>query len=144
MIVVPYKAEHLLALQMQPGQGYCLRFVTPEYANALESQWAFTALDGEQVVAVGGVMEMWENRALAWAFIDRRAGGYFPSLHKAVKRVLDLLPYRRIEAETPCSFEQGHRWLKMLGFELEAERMRAFRVDGGDSALYARVKHDGA
>ena len=140
MIVVPYKAEHLLALQMQPGQGYCLRFVTPEYAKALESAHAFTAMVGGQVVAVGGVAEIWENRGLAWSFIDRRAGAHFPALHKVVKEGLDAAPYRRIEAETPCNFEQGHRWLKMLGFELEAERMKAFRVDGGDSALYARVK----
>ena len=38
-----------------------------------------------------------------------------------------------------CEFEQGHRWAKMLGFTMEAERMRAYRPDGGDVALYARV-----
>lgn len=141
MNIVPYKAEHLLALKMQPGQAYCMPYVTPEYAAMLESQFAFTAMEGEQVVAVGGIVEVWENRGLAWTFIDRRAGAHFPALHKAVKQVLDLVPYRRIEAETACDFEQGHRWLRMLGFKLEAERMEAFRVDGGDAALYARVKH---
>lgn len=141
MIVVPYKAEHLLALKLQPGQGYCLRYVTPEYAAQLESAHAFTALEGDQVVAVGGIAEIWQNRGLAWTFIDRRAGAWFPALHKIVKRFLDEAPFRRIEAETACEFEQGHRWLRMLGFHLEAERMQAFRVDGGDSALYARVKH---
>ena len=142
MIVVPYRAEHLLALQLQPGQGHCLRFVTPQYAKDLESQFAFTAMEGDEVVAVGGIMEVWANRGLAWTFIDRRAGRHFVALHKAVKSILELVPYRRIEAETPCGFQQGHRWLTMLGFTLEAERMRAFRVDGGDSALYARVDYD--
>jgi hypothetical protein len=141
MIVVPYKAEHLLALKVQPGQAYCLKYVTPEYAQQLESAHAFTALEGEQVLAVGGVMEIWENRGLAWTFIDRRDGGWFPALFKAIKRFLSEVPYRRIEAETACEFEQGHRMLRMLGFHLEAECMEAFRVDGGNSALYALVKH---
>jgi hypothetical protein len=140
MNVVPYKAEHLMALKLQAGQEYCLPYVTDEYARMLEGQFAFTAIDGDVVIAVGGVAELWENRALAWSFIDHRAGKYFTQLHKAVLRVLEVIPYRRIEAETSCDFEQGHRWLKMLGFELEAPRMKAFRVDGGDSALYARVK----
>lgn len=143
MIVVPYKAEHLMALKMQPGQGYLMPYVTDEYAKALESQFAFTAMDEDnEVVAVGGIAELWSNRGLAWAFIDSRAGQHFLALHKAVARVLAFVPYRRIEAETPCEFRQGHRWLKMLGFELEAPRMKAFRVDGGDAALYARVNHD--
>ncbi len=142
MIVVPYKAEHLLALKMQPGQSYCMPFVTDEYAKALESAWAFTALENDEVVAVGGIAELWANRGLAWTFIDRRAGRHFVALHKVVKNLLDTVPFRRVEAETACNFEQGHRWLRMLGFKLEAECMEAFRVDGGDSALYARVKHD--
>lgn len=140
MNLVPYKAEHLLAMKLQPAQAYSLQHVTPEYAKDLERQWAFAVLDGEEVVAVGGVAELWENRGLCWTFIGARAGRRFVELHKMVRKVLDLVPYRRLEAETPCEFEQGHRWLQMLGFHLEAPRMRAFRVDGGDSALYARVR----
>lgn len=138
--VVPYRAEHLMNLRIQRGQKYCAHLVTEEYAKALESEFAFAVLNGEEVVGVGGVSEIWPGRALAWTYIDARAGKHFVELHRIVKRVLDLVPYRRIEAETPCDFPQGHRWLRMLGFELEAERMRAFRVDGGDASLYARVK----
>lgn len=140
MNIVPYKAEHLMELQLQEGQEYSSVYVTPEYAKALEDQFAFTAMAGDKPVAVGGVCKLWDNRGLAWTFIDQRAGEYFVEIHKAVKRMLDIVPYRRIEAETPCEFKQGHRWLRMLGFKLEAERMVAFRIDGGDSALYARVK----
>jgi hypothetical protein len=140
MKLVPYKAEHLLALRIQEGQEDCLPYITPEHAFSLEGEWAFTAMEGNTPLAVGGITELWQNRALAWTFIDERAGAHFVELHRIVKRVLALAPYRRVEAETPCDFEQGHRWLRMLGFQLEAERMRAYRVDGGDSALYARVK----
>lgn len=141
MNIVPYEAEHLMTLQLQEGQLHCAPAISPEYARALENEFAFAAVDGDRVLAVGGVTPLWENRALAWTFIDRDAGPHFAAIHKATKALLDLCPYRRIEADTPCDFEQGHRWLRMLGFQMEAERMRAHRVDGGDSSLYALVKH---
>jgi RimJ/RimL family protein N-acetyltransferase len=141
MKIVPYQAEHLLALQLQPGQAYCAPLVTEEYARALESQYAFTAMADDVPVGVGGVAELWSNRALLWSFIDKRAGRHFIGVHRATQRFLDLLPYKRIEAECDCEFGAGHRWLQKLGFVLEAPRMKAFRVDGGDAALYARVKH---
>lgn len=140
MNVVPYKAEHLLAMQVQMGQSNFTPYITEEYARALESQYAFAALVDGHPMIVGGFYEMWANRALLWSFVDRNAGPHFLAIHRGVKKLLDMQPFRRIEAECDCDFEQGHRWLKLLGFEMEAERMRAFRVDGGDSALYARVK----
>jgi hypothetical protein len=140
MIVVPYQAEHLLALRLQPGQAQYATELTSEYARALESQHAFTAMSDGVPIGVGGVTELWSNRALLWSFIDARAGRNFIGVHRAVVEFLNMLPYRRIEAECDCEFGPGHRWLQKLGFVMEAPRMRAFRVDGGDSALYARVK----
>lgn len=141
MIVVPFESKHLLDMQLQRAQNGSKTFITPEYAKMLEGQYAFTAMTDEgEVVAVGGVAELWENRGLAWTFIDERASQHFVALHKLVRDFLDMLPYRRIEAETSCDFTPGHRWLRMLGFEMEAERMRAFQPDGSDSALYAKVK----
>jgi len=56
-----------------------------------------------------------------------------------VKRFLDGCYLHRIEMTVDCDFPQGHRWAKMLGFTMEAERMRGYRPDGGDCALYARL-----
>lgn len=140
MKIVPYEADHLMRLQLQPGQLYAAGAIHPGYAKLLENEFALTALHDGKVLAVGGVLKLWENRGLAWAYIDRDAGAHFPSIHKAVRRLLDLVPYDRVEADTPCEFEQGKRWLKMLGFACECERARKHRPDGGDSALYARVR----
>jgi hypothetical protein len=35
-------------------------------------------------------------------------------------------------------FAAGHRWAKMLGFEIEAPLMRGYNPDGTDSVGYAR------
>ena len=140
MNIVPFKAEHLMDLQLQESQQFCGPAVSPQYAMYLEGEFSFTALDGDKVLCVGGVTAIWDNRAIAWMLVDGSAGKHFVEIHKAAKRMLDMVPYARVEADTPCEFEAGHKWLKMLGFQLEAERMRAHRIDGGDSALYARVK----
>ncbi len=140
MTVVPYKAEHLLALQVQPGQLGTAGFITPEYARALEDENAFTLLVDGQALAVGGVKEIWPGRAFVWSWIDRRAGAHFAAVHHAAKQILAAAPYRRIEADVPCGFTAGHRWLRLLGFHLEAACMMAYQPDGADCSLYARVK----
>ncbi|VWC96020.1 hypothetical protein BLA39750_02231 [Burkholderia lata] len=140
MILVPYQAAHLKRLQAQEAQAYLGVYMTDEYAKALEQTTAWAGLVGDQVIGCFGVYEMWENRALLWSYMDQGAGRHLVAIHRAVLAYLEVAPYRRIEAEVDCEFEAGHRWLRMLGFTMECERMRCFRVDGGDSALYARVK----
>ena len=140
MIVIPYKAEHLHGFQLQEGQMYQSPYITNEYAKFLEGEFSFTAFAGDKIVAIGGIAKLWENRGLAWTLISKDAGEHFMELHRVVKQIIEVVPYKRIEADTPCEFKAGHRWLRMLGFKLEAERMRAFRVDGGDSSLYALVR----
>ena len=140
MIIVPYKADHLMRLQLQPGQLYAAPAITPEYAKALENEFSFSALHDGKVLAVGGIFKLWDNRGLAWTYIDRDAGAHFLGIHRAVQDLLRLVPYDRVEADTPCEFEQGRRWLEMLGFTRECDRARKHRPDGGDSALYAKVR----
>jgi len=140
MIIVPYKAEHLASLQAQEAQAYLGAHMNDEYAKALESTQSWTGLTGDRVIGCFGVCEMWTHRALMWSYLDRAAGRHLVSIHRAVLAYLEIAPYRRLEAEVDCEFEAGHRWLRMLGFTMECERMRCYRVDGGDSALYARVK----
>ena len=74
------------------------------------------------------------------SLMDQEAGAHFVALTKAAKRILGSMPYRRLEADVACDFAQGHRWLRMLGFTMEAPRMVAYLPDGTDSALYARVR----
>jgi len=140
MIIVPYKAEHLMAITAQEAQAYLRDLVTTEYCKSLEASLSFTAMVDGRPIGCGGLAEIWKDRALLWSFLDRSAKEHLFAITKVTRNFIDAAPYRRIEAETDCEFKEGHRWLRMLGFTLEAERMRCFRVDGGDSALYAKVK----
>lgn len=140
MEVIRYKAEHLKQIVAQPAQEYVRAYITDQYCKDLEFGDSFTVMAAGTPVACGGIFKLWENRATVWAFLDRSARHHMVGITKEAKRYLDVAPYARIEADTDCDFKEGHRWLRMLGFTMEAERMRAFRPDGGDSALYARVR----
>ena len=140
MNVVPFRAEHAYALELQLGQRGIKPFLTKAYVESLVGDYAFSGLIGDRVVAVGGVFKMWEGRGVVWSLIDQSAGEHFVAIHKAAKGILDAAPFRRLEADTPCTFAQGHRWLRLLGFHLEAPCMEAYQPDGTDSALYARIR----
>jgi hypothetical protein len=131
-------ADALIAQGVRSLEGY----LTPEQTAAFERSPSFSAIanDSGKVLACAGVVSVWENRSIAWAIFDPTHRDKFIAIHNAVKRFLEDCPARRVEAAVDCEYVAGHRWVRALGFKLEAVRMRAYRPTGGDSALYARVR----
>lgn len=141
MIVVPFKAEHLGDILLQESQiAFQPSMLDVSYGKMLETAGpAFTAIYDEHVVACLGIIPQWENRAVAWGLIGIDAGRAFVSVHRAVRRFLELQQYARIETAVSSEFEEGHRWAQLLGFQKEGT-MRAYTPDGRDCDLYARLK----
>ena len=125
----------------QPAQQYLHRIVDvrADFTELANRGLAWTAESEGRILAIAGVEPQWENRAIAFALISGAAGPYFWAIHSAVHNFLNSTTYRRIEATVDVGFEQGHRWIKMLGFEIEGY-MKAYRPDGADMLLYARVR----
>ena len=140
MQVVPFKSEHFWAIDVQPAQEYVKTYVRTDYLKALEYQYSFSILVGDLVVACMGCIELFANRGAMWAYISRFAGPHFHAVHSLAQRIIEDVPYQRLESEVDYDFEQGHRWMKLLGFVCEAERMKHAAANGGDCALYAKVK----
>ena len=143
MIVTAFRPEHVRTLELQQAQRYFAGTLSGEdYGRMLASAGqSFTALDGDRVIACSGCMEIWDNRAMAWALVSKDAGRHMLGVHKAVAGFLAGAKWRRIEASVDVGFEAGMRWMTMLGFKQETpEPMRAYRPDGGDSYLFARVR----
>ena len=140
MIVVPFERWHLERMVIQQRQQGLEHLLTNEVFAALVGCQSYTALDGEEVLACAGVLEVAPGRAAAWAYISQDVGRRMRGVTRAVKGFLDMAQYRRIEMDVDCEFPQAHRWARMLGFEMECERRRSFTPDGRDCALYARVR----
>ena len=137
--VVPFKAAHLAAIRLQAAQMYLSKWVTIEQSEALEQTPGYTALDDGVPICAAGVIPIWAGRAMAWSFISDVGPTNFLKCHRAVQRFLDGCDIQRVEMTVDCAHVAAHRWAKMLGFTVEAERMKAYAPDGHDCSLYARV-----
>lgn len=137
--VEPLMHEHLAKLRVQAAQVE-IGDITPEQVASLVGGHSFAGVVGDQVVGIAGAVELSEGRAQGWAQVGANAGPYWPGIHGAVLRFLDLAPYRRIEITVDCDFPAAHRWARALGFVCEAERMRCYTPSGRDHALYARIR----
>ena len=141
MRIIPFEALHVELLDDQEHNKPLRPFITAKDVRALEGPHAYTGVVDGRVVVCAGVEPMWQGRGYAWSYLSAGSGAHFVAIHKAVKRFLEIAPFVRVEASVVCEFEQGHRWARMLGFNLEAERMISYGPDGRDYALYARVKN---
>ena len=139
MEVVPYKAEHLMAMTLQPAQAWMVPLVNYEMAKALEGN-AMTGLDGDDVLIVAGVAEYWTGRGLIWAYVGDNAYRHWKSIHAAAKRFLEMAPQDRIEAAIEVGHDAGERWIKKLGFELETPLARKYQAGGRDCKVYVKIR----
>lgn len=141
MEVVVFRPEHFDMLNEQDVTQVLREYTSPDHAEKLAGcKYAFTGVEEGRVLICAGLVEYWKDRAVAWAVVDTNCKPHFWKIHKAVKRFLEVAPYRRIEAEVDVDFEAGHRWAEMLGFTLEAPLMRAYHPNGRDCSLYAKVR----
>lgn len=138
--VEPFCAEHWARLRVQPAQSWCLPWMGPDLVAWLAGLEAYTAFAADTPVAIAGLMELWPGRSLAWSYLSEAAGPHLVSLTRLVDRFLDLRAPRRTEAYVDEEFEAGHRWMHALGFEREGF-LRAFKPDGGNQIMYARLRN---
>lgn len=140
MIVVPFTAAHMRELDQADGRAYLAMSVTPAQIEAMEADTrTYTGLHEGNVVAIGGIADAWVGRALLWSYMGPTARRHMVALTRVAKRLIEMSPVNRLEADVDVDFEPGHRWLQLLGFELETPRMRKYRPDGGDMAKYVRI-----
>jgi ribosomal protein S18 acetylase RimI-like enzyme len=141
MIVRPWQLGDTDNLKLQPAQEYMRGWsiLSADLTDLSEAGLAWTAEHDGVILGIAGLSPQWENRAIAWALVSANAGKRFVRIHAAVKRFLEVAPYRRIEATVDVGFVEGMRWMDMLNFKYEG-LLKAYRPDGADMLLYARIK----
>lgn len=135
---VPYRPEHLLALSLQPAQEWMAASVTREMAESLyQCPRAIAAVDGDRVLGVAGVQEYWQGRGMVWSFLASGLKKEFLAGHRIAKEFLAATKVQRLEAHVEIGFAAGHRWIQLLGFELETPVARKY-IGGKDCSIYVR------
>lgn len=141
IITALFKADDLLEIIKDPYLQHFGPFIGRPLAEMLARQeYAFTVFKDMKPIACIGLTRHWEGRYEAWAFVIPSGKMSFVYIHKQVKRFLRECPARRIEANVRFDFEEGHRWVELLGFKLERENMEGFGHDGSSYSAYALVR----
>lgn len=140
MIVREWQLGDNERLLLQPSQEYLRDWVIGLDFSGMDAIWVAEDDEGD-VIFIGGVVPMWQGRAAVWSLVSTYAGSDMLRIHRKVRQKLNDFneKYRRLEMTVDVGFTQGHRWAKMLGFEVEGY-MRAYRPDGGDMLMYSRIR----
>jgi len=140
--IIKFEKTHWDQIREQAATQHLREYLSSAAVDALAAcPHGFTAIRDDGVIqGFAGLVEHWPGRAEAWAEFSDTSRSDFLIIHRAVARFLHVAPYRRIEAAVNCDFPAAHRWIQMLGFKLEAERMISYDPTGADCALYARTK----
>lgn len=142
MIVRAFNPEDLRSIRLQPAQAWLRKTIEqPGYLKRVQAGESYTAEDMRGVLSVGSLFTIWPGRVELCALLSELVGpSELLSLHRAVRRFLSG-SHGRIEATVDGAFEDGHRWMRLLGFTLETpDGMKGYLPNGGTSYLYARFQ----
>ncbi|HNA61448.1 MAG TPA: hypothetical protein PKW79_00020 [Rhabdochlamydiaceae bacterium] len=143
--VKKFKISHLEDLLREPQNEYLVGYLKYENLETMEKNglnYSIFCVETKQVLFCGGVSEYWKGRGECWAVFHHNVRSKFVQIHRCVLRYFEMCPIKRIEATVKYDFKEGHRWIKALGFTLEAPRLRFYYPNGDDVSLYSRVKED--
>ena len=139
MNVIPFEPAHVRSLDPQVSQEQWVARMSPQYLENLALMGpAYSALLDDTVLGCAGIIDTGFDTGLLWAFVHRDAGQHFIPLFRAVRRLIRLVPLRRLEATCERGFLPSCRALELLGFQCEG-LMKKYGPDGQDHFRYARL-----
>ena len=138
--LVQFEPFHVERMELQPRQKRAVSYSTRQYLGYLKEMGpCVTAIDGENVLGCGGVIEWHMGTGTLWLYVCADIKRHAVRLHRAVARLLETVQLRRIEATTEVDWVESCRWLQLLGFEYEG-LMRKYGPFGEDHARFARIR----
>lgn len=142
--LVPFASWHLAAMDLRPWDerafaGYDLA----EVGRLMVGTGSVTILADTWPAVVFWFDEQSPGVAQCSMACDMRAERYKVALHRMARGIIDRTfanpGCRRLECNVVAGNDQGARWIKSMGFELEGTR-RAWFPDGADAWLFGKVK----
>lgn len=115
--IVRFDPAHFEGIELQPSQEYVRAHTPRERLQRLAERGpAYTFFAGGRVICCGGLYEYGPERGVLWSYVSRHAGPHFTWLHRCALRFLETVDRPHMQATCRTGFEQGARWLAMLGF----------------------------
>lgn len=139
--LVRFKKEHLQNLDEHVYGLSVRQSITDAQLEALEKRkYTYSVVKDDVVYAVLGITEYWPGRGEVWAILKKDLGQDFLMVNACAKHIMDSYSFSRYEAVVNLDFKNGIRWMKSLGFDVEAPLMKKYGRDGKDCVLMSRVQ----
>lgn len=140
IVVVDFKKEHYFKMTHTEATKKFMGLMKDGQLEALEkTPYSRSFMEGNEVVACAGIIELWEGRGEAWAMLNPKHNQNMIGLIRWFGSLLDNFPIRRIEAPLVADYEPGIRLAKLLKFKKESGLLKHFFPDGRDAIMYARI-----
>lgn len=144
---IRFKPEHILSFKEHVhGISVGQNITVTQLENLAARSHSYSIVedkDGkEEVLGCAGVTEYWEGRGEVWAVLRQDLGMDFVKVHSEVKKFLDAVPIKRLEAVVDDDFRDGQRWVRALGFHVEAPLLKCYGRSGKDCVMFTRIRND--
>lgn len=137
---IPFQRQHLDQLNEDGLAEGVSADVGADAGPLLEASNSWTVTHGGRPVFCGGTIQLWPGRHMAWAGVSSEAGPYMKFITREARWIVEQAD-GRVELTVRADFESGHRWARMLGFDVENPPglLRRYGVDGEDHVAYVRL-----
>lgn len=139
--LVPFKIWHMRELEAvsPPAESKVAPpfVLTDELCRILERHNSWTILDDGIVVCSAGIIHHWAQRYSAWAYLTELTAGCMLRVTRAYEEKLEEVQ-GRIDTTVREDFAEGHRWARLMKFEVETPLLRAYGPYGEDHTGYVR------
>ena len=137
MIIVETKPEHIKEIDFKKNG--CI-IIGESEACFLSQKDSWTCIYKNEVVCCAGFVPIENNNAECWAIFAEESKRCVTMIVREMKRRIKNCSYKRLEAKVLLDFESAHKLVRILGFEVECERLKKESYDGNDTTLYVVVK----
>lgn len=142
MRAVPLTVQLARRLRPQASQRHLLDPTSDEQlVTLILAGPGYAAMDGDDVVAIAGIVEHAPRRYEVWLILAETVGARrMLGLVRGLQRFLDdAAGWRRLEAWTDARCRRSAALVRRLGFEPEGVA-RSFCADGRDAIAWARIR----
>ncbi len=140
--ITPLEVDHINSVLNEPMNQDITWWRESGRINVLANlPFSFAGLVNGEIVVIGGLIELWKNRAHLWTVFSKTYEKYPVATFRGMREFLEAQPFDRIEIDTPTDVEKIHRRARMLGFQLECRIARRFSERGESRTLYSWVRN---
>ena len=138
--IVPFKKEHLENLTIREIEENALKAFTESVQEKI-CEPAFTGLCDGKVIAIGGVIILWDGVGEGWIYgttkIEKHKLFFMRGVLKKLKEIEKKYNLHRVQATVVFGVKGLIKFVEFLGFEFEG-RLRGYGVSKEDYLIFGR------